>query len=85
MNLAGFWRVFSLMEREYDPDEETLRDRISQARDYVDARLYRAELMTPLPTNAPAGKLMVTTGGDINLYVGTGMTTPLRRIPTQPL
>ena len=55
---------------------------LGDARAYVDARLYRAEVVTPLPANAPAGKFLVTPG-DPNLYVGTGAANPLRKIPTQ--
>lgn len=84
MDLARFWRLVNQVDREYDQDDTRLRDRIVQAREYVDERLYRAEVVDPLPANAPAGKLMVTPG-DIHLYVGAGPSAPLRRIPTQAI
>jgi hypothetical protein len=82
VNLARFWRVYSLLEREYDADDESLRHRIDMARDYVDNHTHRADLVTELPTNAPPGYLMVK-AGDPFLYVGAGMANPLRKIPTQ--
>jgi hypothetical protein len=82
VNLARFWRVYSLLEREYDADDESLRHRIDMARDYVDNHPHRADLVTELPANAPPGYLMVK-AGDPFLYVGAGMANPLRKIPTQ--
>jgi hypothetical protein len=82
VNLARFWRVYSLLEREYDADDESLRHRIDMARDYVDNHTHRADLVTELPANAPPGYLMVK-AGDPFLYVGAGMANPLRKIPTQ--
>jgi hypothetical protein len=80
--LSGFWRLLTLVEQEYDPDDQTLRDRIDKARAYVDNQTHRAEVVNPLPASAPPGYLLVTPG-DTNLYVGTG--AGLRKIPTQPV
>ena len=84
MNLATWLRIAPKIEREYDEDERTLAERIRNAREYVDNHLHRADVVEAIPVNAPRGYLLMTPG-DPNLYVGTGMTTPLRRIPTQPL
>jgi hypothetical protein len=85
VNLAQWLRIGPKLEREFDnEDADTLHDRIVTAREYVDARLYRADLVAELPASAPPGYLMVK-AGDVNLYVGAGMTNPLRRIPTQAL
>jgi hypothetical protein len=85
VNLAGFWRLMGLVEREYDDDDtERLRDRIQRARDYVDSRTFRADLVQALPDSAPRGYLLVTPG-DTNLYVGTGAGNPLRKVPTLAL
>jgi hypothetical protein len=81
VNLAQWVRLVANLEQEYDTDV-TLSDRIVQARDYVDNRLYRADLVTDLPASAPPGYLMVK-AGDINLYIGAGLANPLRKIPTQ--
>jgi hypothetical protein len=78
--LSGFWRLFNLLDQEYDPDDETLRSRIVKAKAYVDNQTHRAEVVNPLPVSAPPGYLLVTPG-DTNLYVGTG--PGLRKIPTQ--
>lgn len=83
MNLSTWLRILPRLEREYEPNDEiSLRDRIDQARDYVDNHVYRADVVTVIPASAPAGYLMVK-AGDINLYVGTGAGNPLRKIPTQ--
>lgn len=84
MTLTGFWRLFALLDQEYDADDETLRARIGKAREYVDQKAHRADVVANLPANAPPGYFMVK-AGDPNLYIGTGMSTPLRRIPTQAL
>jgi hypothetical protein len=80
--LSGFWRLFSLLDQEYDQDDETLRSRIDKAKTYVDNNTHRADIVNPLPSSAPPGYLLVTPG-DTNLYVGAGMANPLRKIPTQ--
>jgi hypothetical protein len=83
LNLASLARIFSRLERDYPTDDaENLSDRIDKARQYVDSHLYRADVVPALPPDAPAGYLMVK-AGDINLYIGTGTGSPLRRIPTQ--
>jgi hypothetical protein len=75
--------VAAKLEREFDrPDDDTLHDLIVDAKAYVDNHLHRAELVTTLPASAPPGYLMVK-AGDINLYVGAGLASPLRKIPTQ--
>jgi hypothetical protein len=85
MNLAQWLRIAPKLEQEFDnPDVDTLHDRIVAAKEYVDAHLHRADLVTELPTSAPPGYLMVK-AGDSFLYVGAGMANPLRRIPTQAL
>jgi hypothetical protein len=85
VNLAQWLRLVPKLEREFDDDDaDTLHDRIVAAKEYVDAHLHRADLVTELPTSAPAGYLMVK-AGDSFLYVGAGMANPLRRIPTQAL
>lgn len=86
MNLGAWQRLLTWLEREEYGEEYggTLSERIEQARTYVDNRLYRADVVQQLPQNAPAGMLLVTPG-DINLYVGTGGASPLRKIPTQAL
>jgi hypothetical protein len=85
MNLAQWLRIGPKLEREFDnEDADTLHDRIVTAREYVDARLHRADIVAELPASAPPGYLLVTPG-DPFLYVGTGMTNPLRRIPTQAI
>ena len=58
-----------------------IRDRVTA---YVDAQSYRADVVQTLPVSAPRGYLMVTPG-DPNLYVGTGMANPLRKLPTLPV
>lgn len=75
-----------LLEREYDDtnEPERLRDRIQKARDYVDSRACRADVVQTLPASAPGGYLLVTPG-DTNLYIGAGAGNPLRKIPTQQL
>jgi hypothetical protein len=85
VNLAQWLRIAPKLEREFDrPDNDTLHDLIVAAREYVDNHVHRADLVTELPASAPPGYLMVK-AGDVNLYVGAGMTNPLRRIPTQAL
>lgn len=63
---------------------DDLRAKYQAAKDKLDAleqAQNRAAVVNPLPVNAPRGILLVTPG-DINLYVGTGPNTPLRKIPT---
>ena len=85
MNLSGWLRLIARLEREDFRDDITLSQRIDQAKDYVDNRLYRAEVVDPLPLSAPAGMLLVTPG-DTHVYVGAGdAPRPLRKIPTLPL
>lgn len=48
----------------------------------VEQAAHTADVVATLPVSAPAGYLLVK-AGDINLYVGTGTGTPLRKIPTQ--
>ena len=75
MSLAGFWRLFSLLDQEYDPDDETLRARIVRMR-------YRADVVDPLPAAAPVGYLMVHPP-DPFLYVGRGPGNKLARAPLE--
>lgn len=75
MSLAGFWRLFNLMEQEYDPDDETLRQRIVRMR-------YRADVVTDVPASAPVGYLIVK-AGDPYLYVGRGPGNKLARTPLE--
>lgn len=79
MNLAKLIRLWENLEAEYEEDN-SLSDRIRQARTYVDARLYRADVVPSIPPVGEAGKFYVT-AGDTNVYVGTG--SGMRRIPTQ--
>jgi hypothetical protein len=80
VNLAAWHRILGKLERdESGGGESTILER---AHDYVDNHTHRAELVTTLPLSAPPGYLMVK-AGDINLYVGAGLASPLRKIPTQ--
>lgn len=69
-------------------DAELLHDIIvwiralrAQAADALD-RAGRADVVQVLPASAPAGQFLVK-AGDPNLYIGAGMQSPLRKIPTQ--
>lgn len=77
VNLAGFWRLMALVEREYEKEDDELS--VRKAKTYVDNHMYRADVVNPLPPSAPPGYLLVTPG-DTNLYVGTG--SGLRKIAT---
>jgi hypothetical protein len=57
---------------------QNLGDRVTA----VEQVMYRAAVVPSLPASAPAGYLLVT-GGDTNLYIGTGPANPLRKLPTQ--
>jgi len=78
VNLDQYQRLLRRLEADY-PDTD-VRNIIERACEYVDNRVYRADVVPSIPASAPAGMLMVT-AGDINLYVGTG--TGVRKIPTQ--
>jgi hypothetical protein len=83
VNLTQWLRIAPRLEREFDnQDTDTLHDRIVDAKEYVDNNTHRAELVATHPPSAPPGYLMVK-AGDINLYVGAGLASPLRKIPTQ--
>lgn len=78
MNFEQYQRLLPRLERDYpDADQRQLIDR---ACEYVDKRIYRADVVPSIPPAAPPGYLMMT-AGDPNLYVGTG--TGVRKIPTQ--
>lgn len=78
MDFQRYLRVFARIDEDY-PDADD-RQLIARACEYVDKRVYRADVVPSIPTSAPPGMLMVT-AGDPNLYVGTG--AGVRKIPTQ--
>jgi len=69
VNFDQYQRLLRRLEADY-PDAD-VRNIIERACDYVDKRVYRADVVPTIPTSAPPGMLMVT-AGDPNLYVGTG-------------
>lgn len=84
MNLAHFARLLGILGSEDLSEEESFGERISRARQYADARFFRADLVDELPESAPRGYLLVTPG-DPFLYVGTGLGSALRRIRLEAL
>lgn len=75
-------RRVSALEAQVQKMENALRQRLRIAEDRIQAVVYRADVVSTLPSSAPPGYLMVKPG-DINLYVGTGTGSPLRKIPSQ--
>lgn len=78
MNLDRYLRLLRRLDDDY-PDTEP-RQLLERACDYVDKRIYRADVVPAIPNSAAPGYLMVT-AGDPNLYIGTG--NGVRKIPTQ--
>lgn len=81
-DVADLERRLTALEAQVQKMENGLRQRLRNAEDRIQAVVFRADVVPTLPSSAPRGYLMVTSG-DPNLYVGTGTGNPLRKIPSQ--